>query len=109
LAAEVFAANRIPVATEAAILSVSQKKQVSALWSWLSALESVQDERAKYIMILEKEMERLKNEIHGLVGLPFFSFTKRPNRGDLVKITRPLNRFWKTIKFFYQLVKKRFW
>lgn len=97
LTASVFVANRIPAVTEAAIISACQQMQVRSLWSWLTALEFVQDERLSYIVTLEKERERLKRELHMLQSLQIFPLAKRPNRGDVAKLARPLKRCWNAI------------
>lgn len=97
LTAAVFVANRIPAVAEAAIISACQQMQVRSLWSWLIALESVQDERLSYISTLEKERERLKRELHMLKSLQIFPFAKRPSRGDVAKLARPLKRCWDAI------------
>ena len=94
LTAAVFVANRIPAVTEAATISACQQMQVRSLWSWLIALESVQDERLSYISTLEKERERLKRELHMLDSLQIFPFAKRPSLGDFATLARPLKRCW---------------
>lgn len=79
-------------AKDAIIISSYRVKQMEPLWNWLCSIELSQEERLRYIGILENERDRLIGEIYHLKRLKIFPFFERPNRGDIVKILRPLKR-----------------
>lgn len=94
LAEKVLAANLSVPTADVAIVSRCLFPQIRSLWSWLTAMESVQEERLKYISILECETRRFQDEIKQLEAVRLFPFIAHPNRGDIVKVSRPLKRWW---------------